>query len=328
MVVHRGTQGLNDWMTDARMFFGDTKNKRFKHAKNIQQRAEEKYGASHVSTIGHSLGSRISEEVGQGSKEILTLNKPTTLADMVKGKKVSDKQIDVRTTKDPVSILRPFQGGNETIEIDSTTNNPLTEHGTETLKRLDPDVMIGRGSLGRMMRGGANNDPFQTPPPVAPGFQTPQQTPQQAPQQAPQNINPVEAPQMGVNLFDDLDAEIMPNIVTPANQPPPQQQPFNLMMPQPNLNQQQFNLVTPDTGEPNPMEILFTDIPTPQQILQQPQNLIGDMIQETDSTEDEEEEEEEEEEDEPTIPTSAPTPRPGQRNPTPGNPRPLKRSRR
>lgn len=153
VVVHRGTQGLNDWMTDARMFFGDTKNKRFKHAKNIQQQAEEKYGASHVSTIGHSLGSRISEEVGQKSKEVLTLNKPTTLADIVRNKKVSEKQIDVRTKNDPVSILRPFQGGNETIEIDSTTNNPLTEHGTETLKRLDPDVMIGRGSLGGIMRG-------------------------------------------------------------------------------------------------------------------------------------------------------------------------------
>ena len=153
VVVHRGTAGLNDWMTDARMFFGDTKNKRFKHSKNIQQQAEEKYGASHVSTIGHSLGSRISEEVGQGSKEVLTLNKPTTLADMVRNKKVSEKQTDVRTKNDPVSILRPFQGGNETIEIDSTTNNPLTEHGTETLKRLDPDVMIGRGSLGGMMRG-------------------------------------------------------------------------------------------------------------------------------------------------------------------------------
>jgi hypothetical protein len=172
VVVHRGTADFNDWVTDARMFFGDTKNKRFKHAKNIQQQAEEKYGASHVTTIGHSLGSRLSEEVGQNSKEVLTLNKPTTLADLVQNKKVSEKQIDVRTKNDPVSILRPFQGGNETIDIDSTTNNPLTEHGTETLKRLDPDVMIGRGSLGRIMRGGADADTddedVEPVPPVPP----------------------------------------------------------------------------------------------------------------------------------------------------------------
>jgi hypothetical protein len=153
VVVHRGTAGFQDVMTDARLFFGDKSGKRFRHAENIQKKAEAKYGKEHVSTLGHSLGSSVAEKVGQDSKEVLTLNKPTTLEDLAKGKKVSEKQTDVRTKYDPVSILRPYQKGNDAIEIESTTWNPLAEHKTDTLKRLDEDVMIGRGSLGGIMRG-------------------------------------------------------------------------------------------------------------------------------------------------------------------------------
>ena len=156
VVVHRGTASFQDVMTDARLFFGDKSGKRFRHADNIQKKAEAKYGKAHVSTIGHSLGSSVAEKVGQGSKEVLTLNKPTTLEDLAKGKKVSEKQTDVRTKYDPVSILRPYQKGSDAIEIESTTWNPLAEHKTDTLKRLDEDVMIGRGKLGMMMRGGMN----------------------------------------------------------------------------------------------------------------------------------------------------------------------------
>ena len=153
VVVHRGTASFQDAMTDARLFFGDKSGKRFRHAENIQKKAEAKYGKAHVSTIGHSLGSTLAEKVGQDSKEVLTLNKPTTLEDLAKGKKVSEKQTDVRTKYDPVSILRPHQKGSDAIEIESTTWNPLAEHKTDTLKRLDEDVMIGRGRLGDIMRG-------------------------------------------------------------------------------------------------------------------------------------------------------------------------------
>jgi hypothetical protein len=111
----------------------------------------------------------VAEKVGQRSKEVLTLNKPTTLEDLAKGKKVSEKQTDVRTKYDPVSILRPYQKGSDAIEIESTTWNPLAEHKTDTLKRLDEDVMIGRGKLGMMMRGGADatdSEDEDAPPPL------------------------------------------------------------------------------------------------------------------------------------------------------------------
>jgi hypothetical protein len=157
VVVHRGTAGMHDWITDARMLFGDKKSKRFKHGEKVQKEAEQKYGKNIVTTIGHSLGSSIAERVGQDSHEVLTLNKPVTPKDLIKGKKVSDKQYDVRTAYDPVSILRPHQGGKEEQTIESITFNPLAEHKTDTLKRLDEDTLIGRGRMSSMMhkRGGS-----------------------------------------------------------------------------------------------------------------------------------------------------------------------------
>lgn len=157
VVVHRGTAGMHDWITDARMLFGDKKSKRFKHGEKVQKEAEQKYGKNIVTTIGHSLGSSIAERVGQDSHEVLTLNKPVTPKDLIKGKKVSDKQYDVRTAYDPVSILRPHQGGKEEQTIESITFNPLTEHKTDTLKRLNEDTLIGRGRMSSMMhkRGGS-----------------------------------------------------------------------------------------------------------------------------------------------------------------------------
>jgi len=157
VVVHRGTAGMHDWITDARMLFGDKKSKRFKHGEKVQKEAEQKYGKNIVTTIGHSLGSSIAERVGQDSHEVLTLNKPVTPKDLIKGKEVSDKQYDVRTAYDPVSILRPHQGGKEEQTIESITFNPLAEHKTDTLKRLDEDTLIGRGRMSSMMhqRGGS-----------------------------------------------------------------------------------------------------------------------------------------------------------------------------
>ena len=157
VVVHRGTAGMHDWITDARMLFGDKKSKRFKHGEKVQKEAEQKYGKNIVTTIGHSLGSAIAERVGQDSHEVLTLNKPVTPKDLIKGKEVSDKQYDVRTAYDPVSILRPHQGGKEEQTIESITFNPLAEHKTDTLKRLNEDTLIGRGRMSSMMykRGGS-----------------------------------------------------------------------------------------------------------------------------------------------------------------------------
>ena len=145
VVAHRGTQGIHDWITDLRYGLGDTSGDRFKHSKKIQDAAEEKYGAENVTTIGHSLGSQLAEKAGGNSKEIITLNKPVSPYDLLFGKKVADNQTDVKTSYDPVSFLRGFQGGNKAQVLDSETSNPLTEHSTQTLGRIDDNQNVGLG---------------------------------------------------------------------------------------------------------------------------------------------------------------------------------------
>ena len=146
VVAHMGTQGLIDWGNNAVYAVGGEwaykKTKRYKEAKSVQQKAESKYGAKNVSTIGHSQGGLQSELLGKKSKEIITLNKATRPF----GSKKSEKQTDIRTTGDIVSSLNPFQSKNKKeIVIKSKSYNPVAEHNTKTLEGLDENVIIGEG---------------------------------------------------------------------------------------------------------------------------------------------------------------------------------------
>ena len=67
-VVHRGTQGLRDVFTDRVYTATGYKGKRFKDANKRQKKAESKYGAENISTLGYSLGSLVSSDVGSNSK--------------------------------------------------------------------------------------------------------------------------------------------------------------------------------------------------------------------------------------------------------------------
>ena len=160
VVVHRGTQGLKDWSTD--LFYatgGDPKQtNRFKHAADIQKKAESKYGAKNITTLGHSLGAKISSTVGQNSKEIINLNKAVSPLDAIQ--QTSDKEINIRTSGDAVSALLPLRNSMRTITIPSTTYNPFTEHKTETLNRLPADQIIGKGAAVSAIRGMFRGKPY------------------------------------------------------------------------------------------------------------------------------------------------------------------------
>ena len=154
VVVHKGTDSIHDWITDLRLGLGDRSGKRFKHAKDVQQKAEQKYANSNVSTLGHSLGSKLAEEASQNPKnEIITLNNPTVISDLIK--KPKSNVYNIRTSMDPVSILRnvvPSKSKND-LTIKSTSFNPLTEHKTDTLNRINQEMEIGQGIKG----GGSGN---------------------------------------------------------------------------------------------------------------------------------------------------------------------------
>jgi len=146
VVAHRGTQGLIDWGNNLVYAAGGEwaykKTRRYKEAERVQKKAERKYGAENVSTIGHSQGGLQAELAGKKSKEIITLNKATRPF----GNTKQEKQTDIRTTGDVVSALNPFQRRNKKeIVIKSKSYNPVEEHKTKALEGLDENVVIGEG---------------------------------------------------------------------------------------------------------------------------------------------------------------------------------------
>ena len=117
VVVHRGSSDLADAWTDTKLFFQQKNNKCFKISEKVQKEAEQKYGAQNVTTVGSSLGGYLAEQYGGDSKEIISMSKPTTLLDVLKGKKKADNQYDIRVDRDPVGILQNFQKGPNDIVI-------------------------------------------------------------------------------------------------------------------------------------------------------------------------------------------------------------------
>ena len=144
VVAHRGTKGAADWLNNAVYAVAGKKGykltPRYKEAEKVQKKAQEKYGAKNVSTIGHSQGGLQAELLGKDSKEIITLNKATRPFE----NKAEANQTDIRTSGDVVSALNPFQKKNKKEKvIKSKTSNPLTEHSLDTIE--ETDELVGEG---------------------------------------------------------------------------------------------------------------------------------------------------------------------------------------
>jgi len=140
IVAHRGTQGIRDVFTDLTYATTGYKGKRFKKAERIQKEAERQFGSQNVSTVGHSLGSLLSSEVGRNSKEIINYNKPITPF----GRRRENEYV-VKTSNDPFSWFHKPKQDSKNKTIKSTSVNPLYEHSTDRLDALQPDEMIGKG---------------------------------------------------------------------------------------------------------------------------------------------------------------------------------------
>ena len=172
VVAHRGTEGITDWGNNAIYALGGKTaykmTSRYKEAEKVQRRAEKKYGASNVSTIGHSQGGLQSELLGGRSKEIITLNKATLPFESNTNK----NQFDVRSNRDVVSGLNPFaKKSKKNVNIKAQSYNPLTEHSGDILNRLNKNLTIGKGIYMKgfaRIKGGV----VATPPPPPPQYPT------------------------------------------------------------------------------------------------------------------------------------------------------------
>lgn len=146
VIANRGTSDIKDVLSDMKLIFG-YKDNRFNEGQDILNNVKRKYGNYSIDSIGHSLGASVAENIGNDSqvKNIITLNKPTTPYDIFKKSKIKDKQYDIRTTKDIISVLAPIQKDTNDIIIPSETNNPYTEHKIDVLNRLNQDLIVGKG---------------------------------------------------------------------------------------------------------------------------------------------------------------------------------------
>ena len=140
LVVHRGTQGLRDVFTDIAYTATGYKGKRFKDANKIQKQAESKYGAENISTLGHSLGSLVSSDVGSNSKEIINYNKP-----IIPWSRKRENEYNISTENDPFSWFHKPKKTEKHIKIESNTVNPIQEHSINQLEKLENEMMIGIG---------------------------------------------------------------------------------------------------------------------------------------------------------------------------------------
>ena len=146
IVVHRGTQGLEDWVTDAKLLFFPKlymQSVRYKHAKDIQDQTEKKYGKENITTIGHSLGAKLASDLGGKSKEIITYNKPIVPGEVFN--QLKKNETSIRTKLDPVSILGSTNS--KIKQISTKTINPITAHNLDQLSSTKNEY-VGKGQGG------------------------------------------------------------------------------------------------------------------------------------------------------------------------------------
>lgn len=141
-VVHRGTKGASDWLNNVAYLTGNYKRTdRFKQAEKIQNKAEDKYGKSNISTLGHSQGSVLARELGKDTKQVINVNPAYKFERPLKN------EYTVRSSGDVVSslyapvaearkILYPNYSKAHDITIKSESSNPLDEHSYKILDRL------------------------------------------------------------------------------------------------------------------------------------------------------------------------------------------------
>ena len=138
VVVHRGTKEAMDWTNNAMYALGMYKyTNRYKTGLQMQRKAEKKYGAKNITTLGHSQGAILARELGQNTKEIITLNPA------YKGEKPLKNEYNIRSSGDLVSVgLHGTRRGHDLL-IGSKGFNPLGEHMIDILDRVDGNKMFG-----------------------------------------------------------------------------------------------------------------------------------------------------------------------------------------
>jgi len=157
VVAHRGTQGAADWGNNVAYALGAYKlTSRYKQGKDVQLKADKKYGKKNISTLGHSQGSILARELGGDTKEIINVNPAYSF------EKPKKNEYNIRSENDVVSsayapvakareVLFPEYSKKHDIKIPSDSKiDVLGNHSADVLDKLG-DTEIGQGA-GRKKR--------------------------------------------------------------------------------------------------------------------------------------------------------------------------------
>jgi hypothetical protein len=150
IIAYRGSTSSNlknftkDWLiSDVGILTGTSQyDPRIKRSKDVYEKVKEKYGRL-TTLIGHSLGGKIAELVGESDKDlkkVITYNKGAGIGDI--GKKINKNQTDIRTGSDLISALSLTQSGGKKITIDNTKFlNPVYAHKPDFISRIGSQIL-------------------------------------------------------------------------------------------------------------------------------------------------------------------------------------------
>ena len=155
VLAHRGTGSENmgsDWVNNI-IYASSSAYKltsRFKIALKMVDNAFLKYKNYQFESIGHSQGALLSRLLSDKALNSIELNPA------YKAESIQDNEYIIRSSGDAVSALTmpkkfinsflyPTFTKNHMITIPKKSSNPITEHKVDILKRLDPNMKIGRG---------------------------------------------------------------------------------------------------------------------------------------------------------------------------------------
>lgn len=144
VVSNRGTSGVTDWLNNAAYIAGKYDlTPRYQRAKALQLKVKKKYPQYKVTNIGHSQGGVITKKLNDAklTDSVININ-PAALPLERKSKK---NETTIKSEADVVSVFhRPKKGD---VILKNESGNPLTEHKTNILDRIDPKTIIGTGFM-------------------------------------------------------------------------------------------------------------------------------------------------------------------------------------
>ena len=107
-----GTHNLRDWGTDLYLGLGKIKDtNRYKEAKNIYDKAKNKYNPLQASAVGHSLGSTISNYIASSNDKAIGLDGGYTI-----GQSSRNNSKQYRSNGDIVSALGASNSNMQTLK--------------------------------------------------------------------------------------------------------------------------------------------------------------------------------------------------------------------